>query len=181
MTVLKHQKRPAAFLDRDGVLNIDKGYVYRKEDFVWIEGAQEAIRILKERGYLIFIVTNQSGVARGYYSEADVKQLHQWMNEQLQENGAGIDGFYYCPHLPEASVEKYRMDCQCRKPLPGLILKAIDEWDINKDASFLIGDGKRDIEAAAAAGIEGYLFVENNLAVFVERILREKVDSNGKS
>ncbi len=167
------KKREAVFFDRDGVLNIDKGYVYRTEDFIWIEGAKEAIKLLNDLGYLVIIVTNQSGIARGYYEEKDVYNLHQWMRKELFKTDAHIDGIYYCPHHPQAIIDKYRKDCQCRKPAPGLILQAINELSINKRNSFLIGDNERDIEAAKSAGIDGYLFRTKNLLSFTKKILLE--------
>lgn len=170
----ERNKRKGVFLDRDGVLNIDKGYIYRKEDFIWVDGAREAIKLLNDRGYMVFVVTNQSGIARGFCSEKDVSILHKWINEELQKINAKIDAFYYCPHHPEAKVEKYRVTCNCRKPAPGLILQAISDWYIDKSRSFLIGDSQRDIEAAEAAGIEGFLFDQTNLQNFVKNILIEQ-------
>lgn len=160
--------RPAVFFDRDGVLNSDKGYLYRAEDFEWMPGAAEAVRYLNGRGYLVFVVTNQSGVARGYYSEEDVVRLHGWMNAELAKFGAHIDAFYYCPHLPDGSVEAYRCACECRKPLPGLILQAFGEWNVDKDRSFLVGDRLSDVQAAEAAGISGFTFPGGNLYDFIK-------------
>ncbi|MFZ5649808.1 MAG: D-glycero-alpha-D-manno-heptose-1,7-bisphosphate 7-phosphatase [Bacillota bacterium] len=163
--------RPAVFLDRDGVLNVDTGYVFRREDFVWVAGAKEAVRLLNEMGYFVFVVTNQSGIARGYYTEADVAFLHRWVNRELNACGARVDAFYYCPHHPEAAVELYRKACSCRKPAPGLILRALKEWPVDRGRSFLIGDKRRDLEAAAGAGLPGYLFEGPDLYEFVRHIL----------
>lgn len=163
-------QKPAVFLDRDGVLNIDKGYVYRKEDFIWIDGAKEAVKLLNDLNFYVFVVTNQSGVARGYYTEDDIQKLHQWMNEELSKIGASVNGFYYCPHLPEALIEKYRVSCDCRKPAPGLILQAMNDWPIDKEKSFMIGDNNKDIEAAKNAGIKGHLFTGNNLYEYLNCI-----------
>ncbi|MDR7866252.1 MAG: HAD family hydrolase [Sporomusaceae bacterium] len=160
--------RPAAFLDRDGVLNVDKGYLFRSEEFEWIPGAIEAVKLLNARGYLVFVVTNQSGVARGYYGEEDVIRLHDWMNGELARHGTRIDKFYYCPHYTEGTALEYVTACQCRKPLPGLILAAFAEWAIDREKSFLIGDKDSDIAAAAAAGIQGYKFAAGNLAEFLQ-------------
>lgn len=167
--------RPAAFLDRDGVLNVDKGYLFRSEDFEWIPGAIEAVKRLNDRGYLVFVVTNQSGVARGYYSEEDVTRLHDWMNGELAGHGARIDKFYYCPHYTEGPASGYVKACQCRKPLPGLILAAFAEWDIDREKAFLIGDKDSDMAAAAAAGIRGYKFAAGDLAEFLQtsNVIRE--------
>lgn len=166
------QGKPAVFLDRDGVLNEDSGYVYRKEDFVWIEGAQEAVKYLNQLGYLVIVVTNQSGVARGLYSEDDIDALHTWINEELGKIGAHIDAFYYCPHHPEGTVESYRLACNCRKPAPGQLLVAISEWKVDVTQSCLIGDKPSDIECATVAGIRGYLFDGTNLYDFIMKFLR---------
>lgn len=160
--------RPAVFLDRDGVLNVDKGYLYKKEEFEWMRGAIAAVKRLNGLGYMVFVVTNQSGVARGYYSEDDVAALHAWMNSELGRQGARIDKFYYCPHYTEGTASEYVIVCQCRKPLPGLILTAFDEWDIDKAGSFLVGDKDSDLAAAAAAGIRGYKFAGGDLDEFIQ-------------
>ncbi len=165
--------QPAVFFDRDGVLNHDQGYLYRPADFEWIPGAVEAVRHLNSLGFLVFVVTNQSGVARGYYSEDDVAGLHAWMNAELAKFGAHIDAFYYCPHLPDGTVQEYRRDCRCRKPLPGLILQAFDEWEIDKERAFLVGDRLSDVQAAEAAGIRGFMFPGGNLLDFVRTKLTE--------
>lgn len=171
----KDAGRPAAFLDRDGVLNVDKGYLFRSEEFEWIPGAIEAVKCLNAGGYLVFVVTNQSGVARGYYGEEDVTRLHAWMNGELAKHGARIDKFYYCPHYTEGPASEYVKTCQCRKPLPGLILAAFAEWDIDREKSFLIGDKDSDLAAAAAAGIMGYKFAAGDLADFLRasNVIRE--------
>lgn len=164
------QARPAVFFDRDGVLNMDKGYTYRPEDFEWMPGAVEAVQYFNEKGYYVFVITNQSGVARGYYSEEDVLALHRWMNEELAGHGGHIDGFYYCPHHPEKGQDPYRQVCQCRKPEPGLIRKAMKDWDIIRERSLVFGDKASDMEAAAAAGLTGHLFDGDNLLHFVQKI-----------
>jgi D-glycero-D-manno-heptose 1,7-bisphosphate phosphatase len=153
--------QPAVFLDRDGVLNVDKGYLYKREELEWMPGAIAAVKRLNGLGYLVFVVTNQSGVARGYYGEDDVIALHAWMNDELGRHGARIDKFYYCPHYTVKA-------CQCRKPLPGLILTAFAEWDIDRAGSFLVGDKDSDLAAAAAAGIRGYKFAAGDLDEFIQ-------------
>src|SRR5215813_2589823 len=120
-------KRPAAFLDRDGVLNEDTGYVHRAEEVRWIAGAQKAVRWLNDAGYLVFVVTNQAGVARGLYEEEHVHALHHWMREQLSRHGAHIDAIEYCPYHPEGVVERYRRVSELRKPSPGMITKLLSE------------------------------------------------------
>ena len=161
-------KKPAAFLDRDGVLNLDIGYVHRPEDFQWVEGAKEAIKYLNDREYIVVLITNQAGIAKGYYTDNDVTKLHSWVNEELGKIGAHIDAFYYCPHHPEAVLDLYKVTCDCRKPSPGMILKAFEEWTVDKDKSFMVGDKVGDLEAAKKAGIQGHLFHGGNLLTFLE-------------
>ena len=137
----------AIFFDRDGVLNEEVGYLWEIEKFKWIDGAREAIKFCNERGLLAIVVTNQSGIARGLYTSREVDAL------------AHIDGFYYCPHHPDFSGE-----CDCRKPKPGLILRACEDFKINPAQSILFGDSARDLEAAQAAGLRaGILFTGGNL------------------
>jgi len=162
------------FLDRDGVLNADIGYLWRKEDVVWIPGAPEAIRLFNQQGWPVTVVTNQSGVARGYYREQDVEALHVWMNEELAKQGARIDRFYYCPHHPKGNLAEYIQECGCRKPQPGMIRQGMADWGADPATSFLIGDKESDIEAAEAAGLKGYLFGGGNLLEFVRKILPVK-------
>ena len=150
--------RPAAFLDRDGVINIDHGYVVRPEDLAFVTGAPAAIRRLNEAGYLVVVVTNQSGVARGYFTEDDVARFHDYLRSELAQHGARIDAIYTAPHHPEAVIDAYRADHPDRKPRPGMLLKAFAELPIEKEGSFLVGDKASDIEAADAAGIPGHLF-----------------------
>lgn len=164
-------KRPAVFFDRDGVLNVDHGYVYRQEDFEWMPGAIEAIKYYNEQKYLVIVITNQSGIARGYYTENDVKVLHEYMASELKRNGAHIDAFYYCPHHPEGKVEKYRGSCTCRKPAAGMLVQAIEEWAIDIDYSIVIGDKLSDVEAAEKVGIKGYFFESGNLFKYVKRYM----------
>jgi D,D-heptose 1,7-bisphosphate phosphatase len=169
--LLDLRAKPAVFLDRDGVLNIDRGYVHRPDQVNWIAGAQEAVRRLNDLGYRVIVVTNQAGVGHGYYEEDDIVVLHRWMQDQLAIRGAFIDAFYYCPHHPEARIEKYRGHHINRKPAPGMILQAFSDLAIRKDRSFLIGDKQSDIEAARSAGIPGFLFPGGNLATFLDGLL----------
>jgi D-glycero-D-manno-heptose 1,7-bisphosphate phosphatase len=163
--------RPAAFLDRDGVLNIDFGYVHRPDQFHWVQGAQAAIKALNEAGYLVVVVTNQAGVARGYYGEADIRRLHEWINSELRPLGAHIDAFYHCPHHPDGAVPAYALACNSRKPAPGMLLRAMREWPIRRDGTFIIGDKDSDIEAGRRAGIPGHLFPGGDLRAFLDRII----------
>ncbi len=174
-------RRPVAFLDRDGVLNVDTGYVHKPEDFVWKKGAPEAIRMLNESGYLVCVVTNQAGVARGFYTEAVVDALHEWINEQLIVHGAHVDAFYYCPHHPTAGQGNYLSDCPCRKPQPGMVLKALKEWSVDRSRSFLVGDKVSDIQAGEAAGIPGYIFADDDLETFVSQILHSFDDHSANA
>ncbi|MBV8187842.1 MAG: HAD-IIIA family hydrolase [Alphaproteobacteria bacterium] len=164
-------KRPAAFLDRDGVLNEDIGYVHRQDQLRWIDQAAEAVRHLNDAGYLVFVVTNQAGIARGLYEEDHVHALHDWMREQLRRHGAHIDAIEYCPYHPEGTVERYRRVSELRKPSPGMIRKLLSEWPVDVSQSFLIGDRESDLQAAAAAGIDGHLFSGANLLDFVTRLV----------
>jgi D-glycero-D-manno-heptose 1,7-bisphosphate phosphatase len=163
--------RPAAFLDRDGVLNIDSGYVHRPEQFRWIEGAAAAVKALNDWGYLVIVATNQAGVARGYYAEADVYRLHRWINDALRPQGAHVDAFYHCPHHPQGTAAYARV-CDSRKPGPGMLLRAIKEWPIRRDGSFVIGDKESDIEAGRRAGLPGHLFPGGDLRAFLDRVVR---------
>jgi D-glycero-D-manno-heptose 1,7-bisphosphate phosphatase len=163
-------RRPAAFLDRDGVLNEDTGYVHRAEQVRWVEGARETVRWLNDAGYLVFVVTNQAGIARGLYGEEHVENLHGWMRSELRSHGAHIDCIEYCPFHPEGVVERYRRVSDLRKPGPGMINKLLAEWPVESAQSFLVGDNDTDLEAAAAAGIRGHLFTGGNLLDFVTKL-----------
>ena len=139
--------RKTVFLDRDGTINVEKNYLYRPEEFEFIPKVPEAIARLNNAGYQVIVVSNQAGVARGYYSEDDVIKLHQYVNEQLSKYKAHIDGFYYCPHHPDAGIGKYKMKCHCRKPETGLFEKACEDFDVNIEDSWMIGDNIGDIKA----------------------------------
>jgi D-glycero-D-manno-heptose 1,7-bisphosphate phosphatase len=165
-----HLRRPALFLDRDGVINADIGYPHRPDQIAWVDGALEAIRLANDRGHLVIVVTNQAGVARGYYSEETLQTLHTWMQQRFAEAGAHVDRFYYCPHHPQASVAAYRLICECRKPAPGMLLRAL-AGDVRREASLLVGDKPSDIEAARRAGIAGFLFPGGDLREFVDPLL----------
>ncbi|MFN3512352.1 MAG: D-glycero-alpha-D-manno-heptose-1,7-bisphosphate 7-phosphatase [Phenylobacterium sp.] len=164
----EHPTRPALFLDRDGVLNEDPGYVHRWEDFRWIPGAREAVAAFNRAGWWVFVVTNQSGVGRGYYAEEAVHILHARMSEDLAGIGARIDAFYYCPHHPEATSEAYRHpDPPDRKPNPGMLLRAMHEWPVDAARSLMVGDKEADMEAARRAGVRGLRFRGGDLFEFL--------------
>ena len=165
--------RPALFLDRDGVINIDRGYVSRREDFEWIEGAADAIRTFNQMGWWVFIVTNQSGIARGFYTEDDMQTLHDWMVEELAQKNATIDRIYHCPFHDAGEIKRYRKDSFDRKPKPGMLLQAMADFPVDREASFLIGDKPTDIEAARAANVRGYLFKGGNLSEFTKWALAD--------
>ncbi len=143
----------ALFLDRDGVINVDHGYVSQKEQFEFINGIFELCNHAKAMNYMIIIVTNQSGIGRGYYSQADFDVLTAWMSAEFAKQGISITQVYNCPHHPEKAEGDYKIDCQCRKPQPGMILQAAAEHHIDVTQSVLIGDKMSDMKAAEAAGI----------------------------
>ena len=145
--------RAAAFLDRDGVINEERNYVHRIEDFEFLPGTLQACREFVAAGYLLVVVTNQAGIARGYYNTADFETLTRWMELRFAEAGAPLSGVYYCPHHPEATIADLRRACDCRKPAPGLILQAQRDLGIDLRRSFLVGDKLSDIEAGHAAGM----------------------------
>jgi D-glycero-D-manno-heptose 1,7-bisphosphate phosphatase len=163
----RHTRRPAVFFDRDGVLNVDHNYVHRPDQFEWMPGAREAIRLCNDRGYLVFVVTNQAGVAHGYYDEDTVRKLHRWMASELAPLGAHIEAFEFCPHHPEGKVDAYRKLCDRRKPGPGMIRDLLAGWTVDPARSFLVGDRSTDVEAATAAGIAGHVYSGGDLREFV--------------
>jgi D-glycero-D-manno-heptose 1,7-bisphosphate phosphatase len=143
------------------VINKEKGYVHRKEDFEFIDGVFAACRQARSMGYKLVVISNQAGIARGFYSEADFHALNQWMLERFSEQGVAIDAVYFCPHHPSAGVGEYRKECCCRKPEPGLILQAADELDIDLAASVIVGDKLSDIEAGVRAGVGTCILVRS--------------------
>ena len=157
MNLVKKKNR-ALFLDRDGTINIEKNYVYKIDDFEFIDGIINFISAYYRQGYLIIIVTNQAGIARGYYNEEDYKKLTDWMIQEFHKNEIEISKVYHCPHHP-----KITGDCACRKPNPGMILQAIEDFNIDPVNSVLIGDKKSDILAGKNAGIGKNLYIQDVL------------------
>ena len=169
MNQVKSEKyNKAAFLDRDGTLNEDTGYLHKIEDFRWIKGAVNALRILKKNNFLIIVVTNQSGVSRGFYSENDIKKLHKWMNQQLLKYDLMIDDFFFATDLPNNNNINSR-----RKPSPAMLNEAIEKYNLDKNKCFMLGDKQTDVEAAKNAQIKGFLFKENDLSVKISKILKD--------
>jgi D-glycero-D-manno-heptose 1,7-bisphosphate phosphatase len=164
-------RRKALLLDRDGVLNIDHGYVGSRDRFDWVDGALEAIRYATEAGWHVFVVTNQSGVARGLYSEDAVRDLLDWMAGEARAAGGTIDDVRFCPFHPDAAVDAYRQAHPWRKPLPGMLLDLIRTWELDPRHAMMIGDQETDMRAAAAAGVAGHLFRGGNLLAFLRPIL----------
>ncbi|WP_063690635.1 HAD-IIIA family hydrolase [Bradyrhizobium stylosanthis] len=170
-------RRPAVFFDRDGVLNHDSGYTFETHKLEWIEGAREAVKAVNDAGYFAFVITNQSGVARGYYEEHHVVTLHRWMADQMAEVGAHIDAFEYCPDHPDGTVARYSRVSDRRKPAPGMITDLARRFPVDMTRSMVIGDKDSDIAAARAAGLPGHLFEGGNLEAFV----RGRLNPAGKA
>jgi D,D-heptose 1,7-bisphosphate phosphatase len=164
-------RKPAAFLDRDGTLNHDDGYTYKIEEFRWIEGAKAAIKLLNDAGYLVFIVTNQAGIARGYYDSIAVETLHRWMQGELAGIGAHVDDIRYCPHHPEGSVRELSIVCDCRKPHIGMLKSLIEQWHPHISHSFMLGDSDKDAQAGATAGLKSKKILPGAILSEVEQLL----------
>ena len=163
-------KNKAVFLDRDGTINIEKNYLYRIEDFVFLPGVIEALRLIQSCGYLLIIITNQSGIARGYYEEADFQKLNEWMLETLKEQGVKIDAVYYCPHHPEGKIERYRIKCHCRKPKTGMFYQAVEDFSLDLAQCFAVGDKIRDCSICENTMCQGFLVGENEKPEVIRQV-----------
>ena len=147
----------AVFLDRDGTINVDNHYVYRVADFKYIDGVLDALKELTNMGYILVVITNQSGIARGYYSEKEYIAIDEWMKKDLLDKGIKITKSYYCPHYKNGSIKDYSIECNCRKPKTGLFWKAMEELNINMNRSFSVGDKLRDLSVCKESGVKGIL------------------------
>jgi D,D-heptose 1,7-bisphosphate phosphatase len=170
----KSLQKPAAFLDRDGTLNHDNGYTHKIEEFRWTDNAKTAIKRLNDAGYLVFVVTNQAGIARGFYDSAAVDALHNWMQDDLANVGAHIDDFRYCPHHPDGTVPELAIECACRKPNSGMLLSLIAKWKPDTRRSFMLGDSDKDAQAANSIGIAGEKIEPSQLLDAVERLIASR-------
>jgi D-glycero-D-manno-heptose 1,7-bisphosphate phosphatase len=159
---------PAIFLDRDGTINVDHGYVHESDNFQFIDGVIDAMAKLKEMGYALVLVTNQSGIARGMFTEDQFMHLTEWMDWSLADRGVDLDGVYYCPHHPEGTVEEFRQTCDCRKPQPGMLLSAKEELNIDMSASYIVGDKIEDLLAGEAASVGTKVLVRTGKPVTPE-------------
>lgn len=153
-------KKPTLFLDRDGTINEYGEYIYKKRDFHFRTGIIEIIRKFNTAGWYIIVITNQAGIARGFYSEDDVKELHKWVDSELEKENTHIDAWYYCPHHPTEGQTKYTRICACRKPGTGMIVNACNDFDIDMHLSILVGDSQSDIECGQRMGLSSFFIWE---------------------
>lgn len=158
------------FLDRDGTINVEKHYLHKVEDFEFLPGVIEALQKLQKAGFLLIVVTNQSGIGRGYYLEEDFVKLNHWMIATLKIHGVNISKVYYCPHLPNAKIERYRVDCECRKPKLGMYNQAIKDFNIDLSQSFAIGDKIRDCAICETTQCRGFLIANNEKTEIIKSV-----------
>lgn len=165
----------AIILDRDGTINIEKDYLHKIEDFEFESGVIEGLKILANLGYIFIVVTNQSGIARGYYTEEDLQKLNTHIGNELLKNGIEIKAFYYCPHHPEKGIGEYKVDCECRKPKTGMLEAAIKEFNIDRATSFMIGDNISDVEAGFRANLQPILVETGHGVEHIDRAKQLKI------
>lgn len=165
----------AVFLDRDGTINVEKRYLHKIEDFEFLPGVIEALKLLQSAGYILIIVTNQSGIGRGYYTEADFNLLNDWMLNTLKQEQINVSKVYYCPHLPNAKIERYRVNCTCRKPSLGMYDQAIEDFNIDVSKSWAIGDKIRDCAICEKYGCRGYLISNNEKADVINKVKNHEI------
>lgn len=151
----------AAFIDRDGVINEERNYVHRIEDFVLLPGVAQGLALLRDAGFLLIVVTNQAGIARGYYDQSEMDRLHEHMHKKLAQDSVSLDAIYFCPHHPQGRVQMLALECDCRKPAPGMVLQAAKDLDLDLAASVLIGDKLSDVQAGRRAGVGRTIIVES--------------------
>ena len=169
-------KKKAILLDRDGTINIEKDYLYKIEDFEFEKNVVQALKIFSAMGYTLAVVTNQSGIARGFYTEEDLEKLNNYIKEKLAEQGIIIEKFYYCPHHPEKGIGKYKIDCECRKPKTGMLDAAIRELDIDISKSYMVGDTLADLDAGKKAGLQPILVTTGHGSETAEKLGERKVE-----
>ena len=167
----------AIFLDRDGTINVERNYLYRIQDFEFLPGVIDALRQLQRAGFLLIVVTNQSGIGRGYYTEEDFNKLNKWMVEYLNNQGVVISDVYYCPHLPDATVRIYRKECECRKPKLGMYMQAVSEHNLDLSQSYAIGDKIRDCEICKSTGCKGFLIGNNEKYKIIQNVKAHKISN----
>lgn len=168
-------KRKAILLDRDGTINVEKDYLHKIEDFEFEKNVVEALKIFVSLGYVLAVVTNQSGIARGFYTEDDLKKLNNHINDRLKEEGIQIERFYYCPHHPEKGIGKYKVDCECRKPKTGMLDSAIRDLNIDREQSYMVGDTLADIDAGFNAKLTPILVKTGHGLENIEKLADRKV------
>ena len=165
----------AIFLDRDGTINKEKGYLYRADQFEFLPGVVDALRTAQFNNYKLIVITNQSGIARGYYSEEDFEALNTWMLKSLSEQGVVLDAVYYCPHHPKAIIQKYKINCICRKPMLGLYARAIADFNLDLNLCFAIGDKMRDCSICQVTACHGFLIGNNEEEALIDDVKAGKI------
>ena len=162
--------KKAIFLDRDGTINVERDYLFKISDFEFLPGAIDALHSLQAAGFLLIIITNQSGIARGYYTLEDYEKLNGWMLNELERHDVRIEKVYYCPHHPNATVSEYRIDCDCRKPKLGMYKQAIGDYHIDLSRSFAIGDKIRDCSICESTECRGFLIANNEKSEIINAV-----------